>query len=243
MTAVVILPGLDGTTSLLEEFCSAVAERGVPAHAIAYPRDRPLGYNELEPLARAQLPSSRPFVLLGESFSGPLAIRIAAAPPPGLVGLVLSTTFARAPVRGISALAPLVRFAPARPPMPLLSWALLGAWATPHLQAQLAAALQSVTPAVLRLRAAAAMCVDVSELLGRIRVPVLQLTANNDRLLAASASAELAKSLPSCQTIALLGPHLLLQTATQQSAQAVAAFALGLGPNNSSKPTPLRGAA
>jgi len=240
MTAVVILPGLDGTTSLLEEFCSAVAELGVPAYAIAYPRDHPLGYNELQPLARAQLPSSQPFVLLGESFSGPLAIRIAADPPPGLVGLVLSTTFARAPVRGISALAPLVRFAPARPPMLLLSWALLGAWATPHLQTQLAAALQSVSPAVLRFRAAAAMRVDVSGLLGRIRVPVLQLTANNDRLLAASASAALAKSLPSCQTIAVQGPHLLLQAATQRSAQAVAAFALGLGPNNSCMDSPCK---
>jgi len=242
MTAVVVLPGLDGTTALLEGFCSSLAALRVPARAVAYPPDRPLGYTELELLVRAHLPAT-PFVLLGESFSGPLAIRIAANPPPGLVGLVLSTTFARAPIRGLSPLAPLLRFAPSRPPMPLLSWWLLGAWATPQMRAQLAAALHRVSPAVLRRRAAAALQVDVSGQLGSIRVPALQLVASRDRLLAGSASVHLAACLASCETVTLPGPHLLLQTTTQSPAQAVAAFALGLGPNNSSKPTPLRGAA
>ncbi|MGY3265539.1 alpha/beta fold hydrolase [Lysobacter sp. HA35] len=242
MTAVVVLPGLDGTGALLEGFCSALEALGVPASAVTYPRDRPLGYSELDPFARAQFPSA-PFILLGESFSGPLAIRIAADPPPGLVGLVLSTTFARAPVGGLSALAPLVRFAPATPPMSLLSWSLLGQWATPQLQAQLGAALRSVSPVALRARAEAALRIDVSNLLRAVAVPVLQLRATRDRLLARSASAQLSAGLPHCQTVRLPGPHLLLQTATQPAAQAVAAFALGLGPNNSSKPTPLRGAA
>ena len=243
MTAVVVLPGLDGTAALLEEFCSALSGLGVSTHSIAYPLDEPLGYSELEQFVRALLPPSDPFVLLGESFSGPLAVRVAANPPPNLAGLVLSTTFAKAPVRGLSPLAPFVRLAPARPPLPLLSWALLGPWSTPALQAHLSAALRSVQPAVLRTRAAAALRADVSPALASIRIPALQLVASQDRLLAASAAEQLAAGLPKCQSITLPGPHLLLQTATQQAAQAVAAFALGLGPNNSSKPTPLRGAA
>src|SRR5687768_14153054 len=109
MTEVVVLPGLDGTTALLQAFCSRVGELGVPTRAVAYPTDRALGYAELEPLVRSELPTSEPFVLLGESFSGPLAIRIAASQPPGLVGLVLSTTFARAPVPLLSPLASLIR--------------------------------------------------------------------------------------------------------------------------------------
>ena len=70
MTAVVILPGLDGTAALLSAFCHATEQLGVPARAIAYPADRTLGYSELELLVRAQLPSRGSFVLLGESFSG-----------------------------------------------------------------------------------------------------------------------------------------------------------------------------
>ena len=229
MPEVVILPGLDGTTALLEAFCSQLSAIGVHAKAIAYPPDNAMGYRELEAFVRARLAPTGPFVLLGESFSGPLAIRIAAAPPPGLIGLVLSTTFAKAPVPALSPLAPFLRFAPIRPPTPLLSWSLLGPWSSPALQAQLAEALRSVRPAVVRARAAAALRVDMTDFLPSVRVPVLQLVASHDRLLARSASAELAAGLPSCRTVKVPGPHLLLQTATQACAQEVAAFALGLG--------------
>ena len=238
MTAVVILPGLDGTTVLLEEFCAALGRLGVSARAIGYPTTRVLGYEELEQSVRAQLPTTEPYVLLGESFSGPLAIRIAANPPPGLVGLALSTTFACAPVPALASLAPLVRFAPARPPMTLLPWALLGRWSSSALQSALASALAAVSPAVLRARATAALQVNVAALLPSIGVPALQLVGQQDRLLSAYASTALSAGLPNCRTVSIPGPHLLLQTATQRCAQEVAAFALGLGPSNS-KPTAL----
>src|SRR5690606_14943376 len=165
MTGVVVLPGLDGTGSLLAGFCTAVEARGVPASVVGYPPDRPLGYDGLEAIVRGRLPNT-PFVLLGESFSGPLAIRIAADPPPGLVGLVLSTTFARSPIGHVSTIAPLLRVAPARRPVVLLSWLLLGPWATPRLRAQLRDALACVDPAVLRARAAETLRVDSSGKLG-----------------------------------------------------------------------------
>lgn len=231
MTEVVILPGLDGTANLLESFCSHLQALGVSARAVAYPTDRPMGYLEIEQLVRTQLPTSAEFVLLGESFSGPVAIQIASKPPDGLKGLVLSTTFARAPVPGIAPFAPLVRFAPARPPMRLLSWALLGRWATPDLETALAEALRLVSPDVIRARAAAALRVDVSGLVSTVQVPVLQLVALQDRLLAPYAPRALAASLPACTTVRVPGPHLLLQASTERCAREVAAFSLGLDPN------------
>ena len=230
MAEVVILPGLDGTARLLESFCSRLCALGVPARAIAYPTDHRMGYLELEQLVRAQLPASDAFVLLGESFSGPLAIQISADPPEGLKGVVLSTTFARLPVPGLSRLAALVRFAPARPPMGLLSWALLGRWATQDLQTALSEALHLVSPDVLRARAAAALRVDVSGRIASVRVPALQLVALQDRLLAPSASRVLASGLPGCTTVKLPGPHLLLQASTEQCAQEVAAFCARIWP-------------
>ena len=227
MIEVVILPGLDGTGELLEGFCSALASHGIRARALAYPTDRPLGYLELEAFVRTQLPDSATFVLVGESFSGPVAIRIASDPPAGLRGLVLSTTFARSPVFGLSRLAALVRFAPARPPMTLLSWILLGRWATPGLQAALAEALDRVRPDVIRARAAAALRIDVSDRVSSVRIPVLQLIALQDRLLAPSAPRALAAMLADCNTVKLPGPHLLLQTATERCAKEVAEFARG----------------
>ena len=157
MTALVVLPGLDGTATMLSVFADAARPHLSEVKVVAYPRDRVLGYRALEEFVRAELPTDGAFVLVGESFSGPIALSIAANPPSGLVGLVLSTTFSKAPIPLLAPLATLTAFAPVRRlPASLLSWLLLGRWATPELQASLQAALASVSPSVLRSRAAAA---------------------------------------------------------------------------------------
>lgn len=228
--ALCILPGLDGTTRLLGAFAEAAKPAFASVHAIAYPHDAPMDYAALETYARPRLPQDAPFVLLGESFSGPVAIAIAANPPPNLIGLVLSTTFARAPVPLISSLAPLMRIAPVRAaPMPLLSAILLGRWATPALRCELRDALQDVAPAVVRARAAAAMRVDMTTRLADIAVPTLCLRARHDRLLRPRATRELLDGLRDAREAALDGPHLLLQTRTEVAADEVMRFAAGLG--------------
>ncbi len=227
MTDLYILPGLDGTTRMLDSFVSAARTAGFGnVDAVGYPPDRPLGYAELEAFARAALPRQARFVLLGESFSGPIAISIAADPPPNLIGLVLSTTFARAPVPLLAPFAPLTRFAPTRAlPTAVLSAMLLGRWSTPELRRTLRAALDDVAPAVQRARAAAAMRIDMSDRLARIAVPTLSLKANHDRLLRPGAGRQLIADIPNARQIALDGPHLLLQTRTDCCAEAVARFA------------------
>lgn len=230
MTEIVILPGLDGTAALLETFCSAMSQLGYAARAISYPVDQPLGYDELEHLVRAQLPTANRYVLVGESFSGPLAIKIAATTPGNLAGLVLSTTFARTPVRWAANLTPLIQLAPARPPIALLSWLLLGRWSSPPLRSKLAFALNAVAPSVLRTRAAATLTVDASSCLPLIRVPALQLVADNDRLLTRTTSEQLTHGIESCRSVTISGPHLLLQTAAPECARIVAEFTHALGP-------------
>ncbi len=225
-----ILPGLDGTTRLLGAFIEAAKPAFASVHAIAYPHDTPMDYAALETYARARLPQEAPFVLLGESFSGPVAIAIAAKPPPNLIGLVLSTTFARAPVPLISSLAPFMRIAPVRAaPMPLLSAILLGRWATPALRRELRSALLDLAPAVVRVRAAAAMRVDMTARLADIAVPTLCLRARHDRLLRPRATRELLDGLRDAREAAFDGPHLLLQTRTDVAADEVMRFAAGLG--------------
>lgn len=230
MTDLCILPGLDGTTRMLHGFMAAVRPSFASVQAIAYPTDVVLDYRALETFVRDALPEHAPFVLLGESFSGPIAISIAADPPPNLIGLVLSTTFARAPVPLLAPFAPLTRFAPTRTmPTALLSAVLLGRWSTPELRRTLRAALNDVAPAVQRARAAAAMRIDVFDSLARIAVPTLSLKAKHDRLLRAGASRQLIEGISDARQIALDGPHLLLQTRTDECAAAVTHFAGSLG--------------
>jgi len=224
--ALVVLPGLDGLAVQSDAFVEVARSRFESVVAISYPPDRILDYGELEAFVRDLLPNEKPYILLGQSFSGPIALAIAASRPPGLIGLVLSTTFSRSPLPWLSPLASLARLAPVRMlPRALLSWWLLGRWATPQRQSALQRSLRSVEPAVLRSRAANALRADVSSRLGAISMPVLYLRASADRLLSAAAGARIVASIPRAEGKEIPGPHLLLQAAPEACAEAVAAFA------------------
>ena len=118
MVALVLLPGLDGTGLLFADFAASFGPE-VKVIVASYPTDTPLGYSELESVARTFLPQDQPFFLLAESFSGPIGIAIAASSPPGLLGLVLCCSFARNPV---PMLAPLGLLVGAFPVAVLLKW-------------------------------------------------------------------------------------------------------------------------
>ncbi|MFZ2269932.1 MAG: hypothetical protein WAV95_20340 [Azonexus sp.] len=211
MVALVLLPGLDGTGRLLADFAAAFGPT-VEVIIATYPPDRPLDYAGLEPIARSFLPPDRPYFLLAESFSGPLGIAIAAAPPPGLLGLILCSSFARNPVPLAGFLRPALDWLPlGRLPLGLLGFFLLGRFSSCRLRRALARALARVSPAVLRARIQAILAADVSGLLPDIRLPLLYLRASEDRIIPAAA-AELVLSLaPQTRLVEFPAPHFLLQ--------------------------------
>ena len=94
---VLMLPGLDGSSRLSPPFLSALQAYGLTTQAITLPAQGPQDHATLAQRLWSQLPS-RPFILLAESFSGPLAVELATRHPTGLRGLVLAATFARRPV-------------------------------------------------------------------------------------------------------------------------------------------------
>ena len=138
----------------------------------------------------------------------------------------------RNPVSLLRPLAGLARFAPVRAiPLRILSWWLLGRWATPELEALLRDALRSVSADVLRRRAMVAMRADVTACLQGISVPVLYLRATADRLLAAAVGEHILRGIPHARLAHIVGPHLLLQTTPTVVANEVAGFAARLREN------------
>lgn len=223
----VLLPGMDGTGRLFDPLLSALDPKLAP-QVLSYPHGDMLDYQQLESLVRAQLPKE-PFVLLGESFSGPLAMSIAAVPPPGLRALMLCCTFASNPRPFLGAFQPLLGLLPLRTgPTNAFNWpakhALLGSFTTPALEALLEKALSQISPAVMADRLREIAKVNVSSKLAQIRVPVLYLQASRDRLVPAKAAAEIARSIPSMQMQTIEGPHCLLQASPQASAAAINSF-------------------
>lgn len=220
---VVLLPGLDGTGLMFGPFVAALAAAGFEARVVRYPPAL-VSYAACTHFAHTLLPRDRPFLLLGESFSGPVALALAAGEPEGLVGLVLCGTFARNPRPGLAWAASLLGLLPGRLPLGLLRFLLLGRWATPALMDLAQTLAPQVPAATLKGRLRSVVAVDQTALLDRLRVPSLALIAAHDRLVPPGAGEWLRFHRPDLDIVRLQGPHWLLQTRPDTAVQAIAAF-------------------
>jgi pimeloyl-[acyl-carrier protein] methyl ester esterase len=220
----ILLPGLDGTGKLFANFLEAL-DLSLSAHVVPYPPGVPLGYDELESLVRAALPTRQPFVLLGESFSGPLAIRIAARPPRGLVGLVLCVTFASNPFPRLAWARRLAAYLPLKSLPRWMRAPLMWGSASPSkAPRQSERAMAGVATAVIRRRIAELLAVDETAALAQISLPTLVLCAAQDRVVSKAATMRIMRGIPHARRVEIDGPHLLLQTCPQECAAAVLSF-------------------
>lgn len=222
----IVLPGMDGTGELLDGFAAAMAPR-FEVQAIAYSRDQLMDYDALVEFVFARLPRDRPYLLLGESFSGPIAIRVAAQRPAGLRGLVLCATFARAPRPPWSpcSAAWLPRWATQLPlsriPAGGLAALMLGRWADARWRGRIRTTLSQVSPAVLAHRLDQVRIVDERAALRTIDLPLLSLRASRDRLVARDSGVAIGRACPGASQIEIEAPHFVLQACPEQAAAAI----------------------
>jgi pimeloyl-ACP methyl ester carboxylesterase len=225
MVKLILMPGMDGTGELFAPFLHALGN-SLESLVLRYPTDEPLGYSGLLARVRGELPKTGSFVLLGESFSGPLALMLGAESPAGLAGLILCASFATNPIRWFPRFArPLVR--PAlfrRKPHFAQVKALLGRYETPELRALLDKANSAVMPCVMAARARAILDVDVREQYKACRYPMLYLRGQRDRVVRKHVVRSLILQKPSLQVVTLPAPHLVLQVAPEEAAQAAREF-------------------
>ncbi len=226
----ILLPGMDGTGELFAPLIAALPEN-IQAHAIAYPTDQALTYAQLVDRVLPQLPRDAPFVILGESFSGPVAIGLAHRRPPGLAGVILCVTFARS----------------TRPKMPRLpfpaAWGaaitiwslkvsraawiwrmLLGDDFSPDRHRMIQSAVDRNTPEVLVSRIHEMSVVDVTREVAAISAPVLYLRARQDRIVPRKAGEQIVTANPAVRMGELDGSHFVLQAHPQAAAAMIAAF-------------------
>jgi pimeloyl-ACP methyl ester carboxylesterase len=215
---------MDGTGELFEPLVQALGS-ACKVLVIRYPGDVAMGYDALERFVRKRLPKNCSYVVLGESFSGPIAARLSAAPPSGLVGIILCCTFLKNPRPRLSAPRWLVAMAPVkRVPVVAMAAMMMGRHSTPSLRAALARALAQVSDATLKARMLAVQDVDATEALATAKVPVLYLQAAQDYVVPKAAAAEVLVQLPSTTVVSIDGPHFLLQTCPTAAAAEVVSF-------------------
>jgi pimeloyl-[acyl-carrier protein] methyl ester esterase len=223
--ALVLLPGLDGSGVLFRPLLPHLPPAIRPI-VIAYPPDRPLGYDELLPFVRDQLPADQPFAVLGESFSGPLAIRLAAEHPAHLRGVILCATFVRSPA--------LIRrrwFARCMQPWMFryfrtlaIGKAVLSGDSSPEIRQLLNEALTPVRPDVLCRRLRDVLQVDVTTALAACSVPLLYLRGDYDFVVPHRNAREIQAIQPAVQLVSLPTSHLVMQTQPERAARAIAEF-------------------
>jgi pimeloyl-ACP methyl ester carboxylesterase len=217
----VLLPGMDGTASLFDGFVDALGAQ-IKTIAISYDNTTPMGYAKLTDYVRARLPVDEPYILLAESFSGPIAVALAAECLPHLRGLILCCTFVRNPRPGLDWLKPMLGILPMlRPPQWMLKALLLSANSSPASQASLFKAVAQVAPSVMRARLQAVLSVNMTVQMAAVKVPTLYLRASKDRLVLASAADLITSLNANTQVVDIDAPHAVLQVAPQAAVRAI----------------------
>jgi pimeloyl-ACP methyl ester carboxylesterase len=221
-----LLPGIDGSGRLFRPLLDAGPRRLAP-RVVPLPADRPLGYDEYLEVVRAALPRRGRFALLAESFSGPLAVRLAAERPPGLAALILAATFLHRPLSPwLAPFSSLVGPALFALPLPPLTVRLLltGLDAPEAVVREIRSATAAVPARVLARRAHEALEVDVRAELAAARVPLLYLGPRHDRLLRTDVVDDVRAARPDAEAVLLDAPHTILQVRPQASLAVIEDF-------------------
>jgi pimeloyl-ACP methyl ester carboxylesterase len=222
-TTLVLLPGMDGTGDLFAPLITCLTRDFAPK-VVAYP-DNEASYDEHASLVRATLPTKGAYFLVAESYSGPIAIAIAAEKPPGLAGLVLCASFLSCPRATLTRINRLLRVAPpVRVPVPLVIPFVLGKYATMSLRRLFSDVVKNISPRTLRARLSNIASVDVSTRAEAVTVPCLYLRALSDRLVPRAAGEAVRKAIGATAVVDLAGPHFLLQSNPAGAAAEIEAF-------------------
>jgi pimeloyl-ACP methyl ester carboxylesterase len=226
MLRYVILPGLDGDAALRAPLVDAL---GPQAAVIGYPRETWL-YADMMDVVAPLLPKDD-FVLIAESYGGPLALKLAGMRPPGLKGVIFVVTFAKPPrwVPGFLLDWLDKTSKPSRRMIDLVLRLSGGAAGSAAIKAMVEVALAlPINTTHGRLREV--LTTDISDQLGTLGVPMAYIAAGSDRLIPKRHARQFAKA--GAHLIEVPGSHFVLEEAPLVGANAIrtALRDMGLAP-------------
>jgi pimeloyl-ACP methyl ester carboxylesterase len=220
----VLLPGLDGTKILFRPFVEALPGWITP-RIVEYDSSGPNDYEGLLPVVREACAGLEDHFVLGWSFSGPLAMRLAAECRAGLRGVILCGSFLRAPwpmLRWLTFLAngPVARL------FPLTSkvLAIAGRYESADLREDKLATWRSMTPKALAERSRAVCRVDARDAARGCGVPLLYVAGSADIVVPRWNAAAVRAAVPGARVVTIRGPHLALRTNPIAAANAIVEF-------------------
>lgn len=215
----VLLPGMNGSSALFTLLLDALGD--IDCQPLTLPERGPQDYHSLSEALSTQL-GTTPFVLLGESFSGPIAYRLALRQPTGLRGMVFAASFLSCPNPALA----LLKHLPMPQALATQPWLLhalcLGKAADEDILQRVQREIRRLDQTLLRARLATLAALQApAQALG---LPCLHLWPQQDRLVTSNAAERLAQACSDLRQVRLDGPHFILQTRPQACANAIAEF-------------------
>lgn len=210
----VLLPGLDGSGLLFQPFLKSCLQRDQYT-VISYPSDRHIPYSELADYVISHLPKNKDIVLLGESYSGPVAIQIASRTGLNICSLILVATFSYYPdtlLKFISLWLPYQYLLRLPIPDKILKYICFDQKIEPDIMLLLKKSLKLTPPALMASRMSEGIHIDVRKELKEIKIPCIYIKAKYDKLVSAKAAMEIKNINNAITIIEINGPHFILQT-------------------------------
>jgi pimeloyl-[acyl-carrier protein] methyl ester esterase len=218
---IVLLPGMDGTGVLFGEF-AAQSPEGFRPIVVALPRSG--SYDELTESAASAIASDGRFVIVAESFSGPIGIRLAVRFASRVAGLVLVNTLVVPPrPRALRVLPWSYIFA--FPPLRCVVRALLvGQSASEQSVDRVHSVIARTDADTVSIRIRSVPAVNEIDNLARLQWPVLLLRGTRDRLVSKRSAEVIARHARRLTTCDVVGPHLRLQCQPAKAWRAIEDF-------------------
>ncbi len=206
---------MDGTGTLFKAFIQLLPE-GIDVRVVSYPEDTYLTYEQLAERVTKVVPDSAPYVIIAESYSGPVASLLAAQPVGNLQAVVFVSSFVSLPCGRIGAwiakVVPIALFH-LRAPTWILRWFLMNSDTPPEMISEVRDAITRVLPDVLARRFRDALNADYVPILRNCTVRIVCLLSESDRLLGTRGLRGFIAARPDIETVKIAGPHFLLQCA------------------------------
>jgi len=212
---------MDGTGILFDRFAVRSPARYRP---LLVPLPNRVSYPELTEAVSAALPTEGPFVIIAESFSGPIGVRLAARYAGRVVGLVLVNTFVVPPRSRAFRWVPWSYVFAFPPPRLVVRALLAGKNAPDQFVSEVCSAIAQTDARTMHARLRSILTVNEVENLERLPCPVLLLRGTRDRLVTRRSAEVIVRHARHSSTQALIAPHLLLQTQPDEAWRAIDCF-------------------
>ncbi len=229
-----LLPGLHGTAdlyaALIRHLNKRSAKKGLTFNynALTYPQNIKQKYGSLVKWIQQEINidsiETPKLLIIAESFSAPIALRLADANPDKVSAVVIAAGFCASPVNMTFGLLPLRPLFMVSPPRAALKHFLLGENVKKKKLNKLRSLLNSIPSKILSQRLRSVLTLEEANLPAISDTPLLLLQAQHDALIPWDIQNQLESHLPHAETRWFDSPHLLFQSRPKAAAKQIVKF-------------------